>query len=160
LKNTLDLNNIYVGEQHHGGQILTECQVEKIIPMDADGKDDNTCDGTYGYRIEYRNFNIPSVESCFARRVIVSAGTFGTNELLLRCRDFYKTLPNLSSQLGKWFSCNGDFLSFVPMGEKLADPNYGSVITQYTDYNSFSNFSRTQGFVLEDASYPAFWLGW
>lgn len=162
-KNTLDLNYIFVGEQHHGGQILTECQAEKIILLDADGNDDNTADGTHGYRIEYRNFNrdidTPSVESCFARRVIVSAGTFGTNELLLRCRDYYKTLPNLSSQLGKWFSGNGDFLSFVPKGQKLADPNYGPVISQYTDYNLFSNFSRTQGFVFEDASYPAF-LAW
>ncbi|MEJ2606342.1 MAG: GMC family oxidoreductase [Anaerolineales bacterium] len=36
----------------------------------------------------------------YARNVVVSAGTLGTVELLLRCRDVSKTLPDLSSQLG------------------------------------------------------------
>ncbi len=158
-KNTLDLNYIFVGEKHHSGQILTESLAEKIIPLDANGEDDPNSDGSFGYRIEYRNFNTQSMESCLTKRVVVSAGTFGTNELLLRCRDFHKTLPNISNQLGKWFSGNGDFLSFVPFGQKLSDPNYGPVITQYTDYNLFTNFNRHQGFVFEDASYPAF-LAW
>ncbi len=160
-KNTLDLNYLFVGENKHGGKILTECLAEKIVPLDAKGNDDSDADGSNGYRIEYRAFsdNTSIIESCFTRRVVVSAGTFNSNELLLRCRDYYKTLPKLSQQLGKWFSGNGDFLSFVPMGERQADPNYGPVITQYTDYNLFANFSKSQGFVFEDASYPVF-LAW
>ena len=158
-KNTLDLNYLYAGENHHGGKILTECLAEKIVPLGADGKDDPNADGAHGYRIEFRNFGTKQTESCLTRRVILSAGTFGTNELLLRCRDVFKTLPKISRQLGKWFSGNGDFLSFVPAGQKPADPNYGPVITQYTDYHLFNNFQRSRGFVFEDASYPAF-LAW
>jgi cholesterol oxidase len=74
---------------------------------------------------------------------------------LLRCRDVHRSLPKLSAQLGRWFSGNGDFLSFAIEGKKNADPNYGPVITQYTDYNLFDRFNREQAFVLEDASYPA-----
>lgn len=158
-KNTLDLNYLYAGEYHHKGQIRTESLVASIIPLSAEGKDDPSANGAYGYRIEYRNCNTQTLESCTSQRVIVSAGTFGSNELLLRCRDVHKTLPNISTQLGKWFSGNGDFLSCVAFGQKLADPNYGPVITQYTDYNLFDQFNRQQGFVLEDASYPAF-LAW
>ena len=74
----------------------------------------------------------------------------------MRCRDVFKTLPHISQQLGRHFSGNGDFLSFVIDGEKPADPNYGPVITQGTDYNLFENFDKDQAFVLEDASYPNF----
>ncbi len=158
-KNTLDLNYLFVGEKHHGGKILTECLANQIIPLDAEGKDDATADGSHGYRVEFQDLATQHVQSVKTRRVIVSAGTFGTNELLLRCRDVHRTLPKLSAQLGRWFSGNGDFLSFVPAGEKDSNPNYGPVITQYTDYNLFDNFKRKQGFVFEDASYPAF-LAW
>jgi len=158
-KNTLDLNYLHAGEKHHGGKILTECLANQIIPLNAKGEDDATADGAHGYRIEFQNLATQQIQSYKTQRVIVSAGTFGTNELLLRCRDVYRTLPKLSAQLGRWFSGNGDFLSFVPNGEKPANPNYGPVITQYTDYNLFDNFKRNQGFVFEDASYPAF-LAW
>lgn len=158
-KNTLDLNYLYAGEKHHGGQIFTESVANKIIPLNAIGEDDSNADGAYGYRVEFQNLDTEHVQSYKTQRVIVSAGTFGTNELLLRCRDIHRTLPKLGSQLGRWFSGNGDFLSFVPAGEKPADPNYGPVITQYTDYNLFKDFKRSQGFVFEDASYPAF-LAW
>jgi cholesterol oxidase len=158
-KNTLDLNYLHAGEKHHGGKIRTECLADKIVPLNAAGDDDASADGTHGYRIEFRDLNAEQVQSCKTQRVIVSAGTFGSNELLLRCRDVFKTLPNLSAQLGRWFSGNGDFLSFVPDGQKPADPNYGPVITQYTDYNLFKDFKRNQGFVFEDASYPSF-LAW
>lgn len=158
-KNTLDLNYLYAGEKHHGGQILTECLASKIVPLNADGEDDANADGTHGYRVEFQNLATQQIHSCKTQRVILSAGTFGTNELLLRCRDVFRTLPNISVQLGRWFSGNADFLSFLPGGQKPADPNYGPVITQYTDYNLFRDFKRNQGFVLEDASYPAF-LAW
>lgn len=154
-KNTLDLNYLYAGEHHHGGQIQTDRQAEKIVPLGADGRDDPQAGGEHGYRVEFRDLEADTVQSVTARRVVVSAGTFGTNELLLRCRDVFGTLPKLSAQLGRWFSGNGDFLSFAIEGKKEADPNYGPVITQYTDYHLFDRFQRNRAFILEDASYPA-----
>lgn len=154
-KNTLDLNYLYAGEHRHGGQIQTDRQAEKIVPLGADGNDDPQAGGEYGYRVEFRDLEADTVQTVTARRVVVSAGTFGTNELLLRCRDIHRTLPKLSAQLGRWFSGNGDFLSFAIEGKKEADPNYGPVITQYTDYHLFDRFQRDRAFILEDASYPA-----
>jgi cholesterol oxidase len=43
--------------------------------------------------------------------VIVAAGSLGSTELLLRCRDVTHSLQRLSSQLGKRWSSNGDFLT-------------------------------------------------
>jgi len=119
------------------------------------GRDSTLADGTHGYRVHYRHLD-DGPAFVDTRRVVVSAGTLGSNELLLRCRDKYGTLPRLSQRLGQRFSGNGDFLSFVVNGKKRADPNYGPVITQYTDYNLFKNHDPDRAFILEDASYPNF----
>ncbi|ADE14489.1 glucose-methanol-choline oxidoreductase [Nitrosococcus halophilus Nc 4] len=155
-KNTLDLNYLFVAENRYEAKISTEHLVEKIVPVAENGADDPHADGDYGYRVYYRDLNSQKECSVFTRRVIVAAGTLGSNELLLRCRDVFKTLPNINKNLGQGFSGNGDFLSFVIEGKEPADPNYGPVITQRTDYNLFGHFDRERAFILEDASYPAF----
>jgi cholesterol oxidase len=94
-------------------------------------------------------------ESEVARRVIVSAGSLGSTELLLRCRDVFRSLPRIGPMLGRNFSANGDFLGFVVGTKPPADPNYGPIITQATDFNLLNDFAREHAFVLEDASYPA-----
>ena len=155
-KNTVDLNYLFVAEHRYGARILTEHLAERIVPLNAAGQDDAGADGGNGYRVHYRDLNGKRETSASARRVVVSAGTLGSNELLLRCREVFKTLPGLNDNLGKRFSGNGDFLSFVIEGKQPADPNYGPVITQRTDFNLFSDFDRPRAFLLEDASYPAF----
>ena len=156
-KNTLDLNYLHVAETRHNVQIKTEVLAEKIVPLNEQGKEDSNASGEFGYRVFWLDL-LDNKEKCHAdtRRVVVSAGTLGSTELLMRCRDVYKTLPNINQNLGKYFSGNGDFLSFVIDGEKPTDPNYGPVITQGTDYNLFKNFNRNSAFILEDASYPNF----
>ena len=57
------------------------------------------------------------------------------------------------------FSGNGDFVSFAAVGKKDADPNYGPVITQYSDFNLFKAYDPQRAFILQDASYPAF-MAW
>jgi cholesterol oxidase len=154
-KNTLDLNYLYAAEHQHGAQIATDCEATRIVPINEDGADDTTADGRHGYRVEYQTVQGERV-SVFSRRVVVSAGTLGTNELLLRCRDEWGTLPRISTQLGKRFSGNGDFVSIVTEGTRVADPNHGPVITQYIDYNMAAPVAGKPSFLLEDASYPAF----
>ncbi len=156
-KNTLDLNYLFVAENHYQLQIETETMAEKIVPLNAEGEDDSAASGEHGYRVYYIDLKGNHTEhSVVTRRVVVSAGTLGSNELLLRCRDVYKTLPKINDNLGRHFSGNGDFLSFIVDGDRPADPNYGPVITQGTDYNLFKNFNREHAFILEDASYPNF----
>jgi cholesterol oxidase len=157
-KNTIDLNYLHVAEHRYGAEVLTEHLAHKIVPVDAGGKDDPAADGSHGYRVYYYDLRQGQklVREALANRVVVSAGTLGTTELLMRCRDLYKTLPRLSGQLGKRFSGNGDFLSFVLGSKEPANPNYGPVITQRIDFNLFQQFNRDHAFIMEDASYPVF----
>ena len=43
--------------------------------------------------------------------VVLAAGSLGSTELLLRCRDQYRTLPQISRCLGYNWGANGDFLT-------------------------------------------------
>ncbi len=154
-KNTLDLNYLHAAQQQHGAQIQTECEVLRIAPLDAQGQEDSRADGSQGYRVEYRNRE-GQVVQVRSRRVVVSAGTLGSNELLLRCRDEYGCLPRLSPQLGRRFSGNGDFVAIVAAGRRDADACYGPVITQYIDHGLQQPVAGQPSFLLEDAAYPAF----
>jgi len=159
-KNTLDLNYLYAAEKKYGVDVRTEQLAERIVPLDANGKEDSTGSGEFGYRVFIRDLSAESqIYSVDAKRVIVSAGAIGTTEFLLRCRDVHKTLPALNSNLGRRFSANGDFLSFAIDGKGETGPNYGPVITQRIDCNLFENFDRDRAFILEDAAYPPF-LTW
>jgi cholesterol oxidase len=157
-KNTIDLNYLFVAEQRYKAEILTEHLADRIVPLDERGQDDPAADGSHGFRVHYIDLRGGRREhsSAVARRVVVSAGTLGSTELLLRCKQQQKTLPRISGLLGQRFSGNGDFLSFVLGGGQPANPNYGPVITQATDFNLFKDFDADRAFVLEDASYPAF----
>ncbi|MBM9500872.1 GMC family oxidoreductase N-terminal domain-containing protein [Leptospira sp. 201903071] len=157
-KNTLDLNYLFVAENKYKADVRTEHLVQKIVPVSSDGNDDPSAHGEHGYRIYFLDLSSTNrgLDSVLTKRVVVSAGTLGTTELLLKCKEEYKTLPDISEHIGKQFSGNGDFLSFATKGTQPADPNYGPVITQYTDYNLFKNFDPKKAFVLEDASYPVF----
>lgn len=163
-KNTIDLNYLFVAEQRYGAKILTEHLAHKIVPVNEREEDDPSADGAHGYRVYYYSLvqGEKLAQAVLANRVVLSAGTLGTTEMLLRCRDLYKTLPRVGRRLGERFSGNGDFLSFVightdvPAGQPPANPNYGPVITQRTDYNLFAQFAKDHAFILEDASYPVF----
>ena len=154
-KNTLDLNYLFAAEHQHQAQVRTECDVLRIIPLNSLGEDDTAAIGDHGYRVEMRNAR-GELETLFSRRVVLSAGTLGSTELLLRCRDEIGCLPRVSRQLGKRFSGNGDFVAIVNTGAYAADSNYGPVITRYVDYGLEQPTEGKPSFILEDAAYPAF----
>lgn len=157
-KNTIDLNYLFVAEKRYGADVRTQHLAHRIAPVDAQGRDDPSQDGSHGYRVYFYDLKQGAKleREVLTNRVIVSAGTLGSNELLLRCRDVFNTLPRISGHLGKSFSGNGDFLSFVVGGKDPANPNYGPVITQRIDFNLFQQFNKDQAFIMEDASYPSF----
>jgi cholesterol oxidase len=157
-KNTVDLNYLYAAEHRHGAKIRTECLAEEIVALDASGQDAHDGDGSHGYRVKCRDLARDETESIFASRVVVSSGCLGSTELLLRCKQRYGMLRQISDRLGQQFSGNGDFLSFVIEGFE-GEPNYGPTITQRTDFNLFKDHAADHAFILEDASYPAF-LAW
>ena len=157
-KNTLDLNYLHVAEHKHRATVKTEHLAESIVPVDAEGHDDPSATGEHGYRVTYRDLVGQRTAAVLTKRVVVSAGTLGTNEILLRAKHAGH-LPRLSERLGHRFSGNGDFLAFALRTDGPIVPTYGPVITQRVDYNLFNGHDPDCAFVVEDASYPAL-LAW
>jgi cholesterol oxidase len=158
-KNSVDHNYLHIARHRYNAQTRTQSVVERIVPLGASMADDPDGDGFHGYRVYFRDLRTGETHSVTTRRVVVSAGTLGTSELLMRCRDVHKTLPRISQRLGQQFSGNGDFLAFAVDGKKEVNSTYGPVITQYTDHHLYKDLDRKQAFLLEDASYPT-QVGW
>lgn len=100
-KNSLDVNYIPLAERQ-GAEIRPLHVVRRLEP-EAGG----------GYRVVFERIEggrlIPGTER--AAKVVLAAGSIGTTELLLRCRDEYGTLGNISPLLGKRWSPNANLLS-------------------------------------------------
>ncbi|MEX2301698.1 MAG: GMC family oxidoreductase [Bryobacterales bacterium] len=141
-KNTLDLNYIPVAEQN-GAEVRPLHIATRITPV-ADG-----------YRVDYDRLAAGQRAggSATGRLVILAAGSLGSTELLLRCRDEFRTLPNLSSFLGHGWSSNGDFLT--PAFHKGRDvrPTRGPTITAAIDFLGDRSLNN-QHFFIEDGGFP------
>lgn len=82
-----------------------------------------------GYRVVHRNMDTGASEETWGRRVVIAAGTMGTNELLLNNRDRYRSLPAVSPALGHGFSANGDFIGSIQSAQTPLDPHRGPDVT-------------------------------
>ena len=142
-KNTLDVNYIPRAERH-GADVRPLHMVRYIEPRDGQ------------YRVVFdriQNGKLIRGQE-IAPRVIVAAGSLGTTELLLRCRDDYQTLPALSPMVGKHWSPNANFLS---MGRYSADKgrvkqSQGVSISSVLDFTDGS--FKGQRFAIEDDGFP------
>ena len=141
-KNTLDLNYIPLAEQH-GAEVRPLHIVRSIEPQDG------------GYRVVFDRIEqgrlVRGAET--ATRVFLAAGSLGSTELLLRCRDEAATLPQLSRLLGHHWSANGNFLSMAAYaGEGRVQQTVGPTIASAMDFMDAS--FRNQRFVIEDDAFP------
>lgn len=108
-KNTLIMNYL-PDAKNFGAAIFTEVRVNRVSRMENGG----------GYRVHYqlqsigqRIYDAPDA-FVTADIVVLSAGTLGTTEILLRSRGSGLALSN---RLGERFSGNGDVLAFSYNGE-------------------------------------------
>ncbi len=143
-KNTLDLNYLALARKC-GAEIGTQCEVVRIAPIN---------DGGCHYQVEYKDHaNGGAPLQCKARYVFVCAGAVNSTELLLRCRDVHRSLPNLSGRLGYGYSGNGDFLAFAFNTERPFKPSEGPTITTAIVYSrkedDFDNW-----FIFQEGGYP------
>lgn len=142
-KNTLDLNYLPWAERH-GAEIRPLHIVRTIEPE------------TGGYRVSFDRIEngrlMPGHES--AVRVIVSAGSLGSTELLLRCRDQYNTLPGLSRFLGYNWSSNGDFLTPAFYDHRRISASQGPTIDCAIDFLDGS--IGGERFFVEDGGFMDF----
>jgi cholesterol oxidase len=142
-KNSLDVNYIPRAEQH--GADLRPLHVVRYIEP-KDGK----------YRVVFDRIEdgrlIRGEET--AQRVIVAAGSVGTTELLLRCRDEYRTLPALSGLLGMHWSGNANFISMGSYRSQTdrVKQSTGVTISSVLDFTDGS--FKNQRFAIEDDGFP------
>jgi cholesterol oxidase len=140
-KNTLDRNYIPWAEKH-GAEVRPLQLVTDIRPVDG------------GYQVSFDSLEggkrTPGSQT--ARIVIVAAGSLGSTELLLRCREINKTLPNISPFLGRNWSSNGDFLTPAFYSGREVDPSHGPTIACAIDFLDRS--VDGQSFWIEDGGFP------
>lgn len=122
-KNTLDFTYLARAEAR-GAEVRTGCLVAHIAPSPE-----------VGWEVNYTETDTGRTVKVTGRRVIVAAGTLGTNEILLRSRDETKTLPKLSPRLGHGYSGNGDFLGNIQNADVPLDPWTGPDVTSVMSYD-------------------------
>lgn len=110
------------------------------------------------YEVFYRDVRDDKMKSHIARICIVSAGTLGSTNILLRSHA--KETLRLSGQLGRRFSTNGDFAGFVVDVQKnlpANKPRYNTYSTRGPINSSHVQFSTNDGKVhvnVEDGGVP------
>ena len=104
-------NYLYFAERN-GVEIRPSSEVLKIMPLSEDGGE--------GYEIIIKETLGKNVRqySLRSRGVVLSAGVMGTVPMLLKMRDQYKTLPNISSLLGQEVRTNSETLTTVNNTDK------------------------------------------
>jgi cholesterol oxidase len=118
-KNTLDKNYLYFAEKY-GAQIIPETKVVDIQPDDAGG---------YIVTSQKATSVLPGAKKTWhAKNVVVSAGTLGTLDLLLRCKES-GSLPNISDRLGYKFRTNCESLTGAQTSDKKYKFSEGTAIT-------------------------------
>jgi cholesterol oxidase len=140
-KNTLDKNYIPWAEKHDA-EVRPLHLVNDITPL------------ANGYRVSYDELSngkrVPGGET--ARIVILAAGSLGSTELLLRCREINRSLPNISPFLGRNWSSNGDFLTPAVYAGRTISPTRGPTIASAIDFLDGSEGG--QSFWIEDGGIP------
>lgn len=129
-KNTMDLTYLARAEEL-GAEVRTGALVSHVTPL----RD--------GYRVACRDVHTGAEGQVEGTRVVLAAGTLGTNAILLRSRDRHATLPALSPALGEGFSGNGDYLGSVQNSSFDLDPGRGPDVTSVMRY-----FDSAPGFTM------------
>ena len=119
-KNTMDLTYLREAEGL-GARVEASVNVTHVEPAPE------------GYRVHYRDLGSDRAGSVTGTRVVLSAGTLGTNEILLRSRES-GTLPKLSPKLGHGYSGNGDFLGSIQNSRVNLNPWEGPDVTSVIRY--------------------------
>ena len=144
-KNTLDLTYLAMAESKHGLEIRPLHSANYVEPTSA------------GYRVHFTRFDPDQPGhgepgSIEGKQVVVSAGSLGSTELLLRSRDRQRTLPRLPAALGRRFSGNGDMLFAGTLGtDRPIEPGDGPSITIGADFSRPGSKHRV---FIEDLGFP------
>jgi len=140
-RNTLALNYLPRAEKK-GAQVAPLHVVRKIEPVSG------------GYRVHFDHIVEGSLKpgSYTGRIVVVSGGSIGSTELLLRCQKQHKTLPNLGKLLGTKWCSNANYLT-PAFHDRKVFPSRGPTITAGIRFFGDNAFNG-QRFMIEDGGVP------
>jgi len=145
-KNTLDLNYLAIAQQK-GTEIRALHLARCIEPNGA------------GYRVHYGRIGRGRLiaGSVTAERVVLATGSLGSTEMLLRCRDEYRTLPNVGSALGTSWSANANVMSSATYPRNVEiHQGLGPMITSTLQF--MDEKVSPHRFIIEDDGLPNFLL--
>ena len=142
-KNTLVKNYLYLAEKW-GAQVRAESQVSDVRPLPPGEPDGARYEVIYRRSTEWLAKPQHTVR---ARKVVFSAGTLGTLDLLFRCRDVRRSLPNISPRLGDNVRTNSEALLGATSRSSKIDYSKGIAIT--------SIFHPDGVTAIEPVRYPA-----
>jgi NAD(P)-dependent dehydrogenase (short-subunit alcohol dehydrogenase family) len=147
-KNTLERNYLFFARQR-GVQVMPERQVTHIEPL-ASGN---------GYRVHLKHPWDSSVHypPLRARRVILSAGALGTQEILFASRDRYRTLPQLPAALGEHARTNSEAIVAILAKDESVDVTKGATIS--THFYPDEKTHITQNRFPESYSFMKWYMG-
>jgi cholesterol oxidase len=164
-KNTLDYTYI-TAAQHRGALIKPLCEVKSFAPLDGNGYQVTYIEhdpGKWGgQKVDTNDPQLFPPVTVTARRLIISAGTFGSPYLLFKNRAAFDAI---SPTLGSRFCVNGDLLSFITNSKQkkngkseplVLDPSFGPVITSAIRLGDTldGNADQGRGFYVEDGGNP------
>lgn len=136
----LDLNYLALAESS-GAEVATESEVTSLGA------------GGDGFQLRYRDpFGDGAEHTVAARQVFLCLGAVNTTELLLRCRDQHRTLPQLSPALGSGYSANGDFIAFGLGTSPPFETTNGPTITTASVYEEERGGQRLR-LMVQDGGY-------
>ncbi len=140
-RNTLALNYIPRAEKK-GAEVRPLHIVRNIAPV------------AEGYRVHFDRIEQGNLRpgSVTARIVVVSAGSIGSTELLLRCQKQHKSLPNLGKMLGSKWSTNANYLS-PAFHDRKVYPSRGPTISAGIRFFGDNHYKGSR-FMIEDGGVP------
>ena len=141
-RNTLALNYIPRAEKK-GAEVRALHVGRNIEPISG------------GYRVHFDRISqgILKRESITGRLVIVSGGSIGSTELLLRCQKQHKSLPNLGKMMGAKWCTNANYLSPAFHTGRKVYPSRGPTITAGLRFFGDNNYKGSR-FMIEDGGVP------
>lgn len=144
-RNTLDLNYIARAESF-GAEVRPLNLVRCVTPVAG------------GYRVDFDRIAhgrlVPGHVS--GARVVLAAGSLGSTEILLRCRDQFRTLPKISDALGGRWSANGDLMT-ISVQPDAVGPTRGPTITGGIDFREDGLDGHRM--LVQDGGFPEIFRG-
>jgi cholesterol oxidase len=150
-KNTLVKNYLYFAEKW-GAEVRERSRVKDIQSLEG-----NQPDGAR-YEVVYQsstNWLRKPEQSVRARNVILAAGVLGTNDLLLKCKHENKSLPDISSHLGKTVRTNSEAFLGGFNRQEIEDHSKGLAITSIFQADETT---RVEPVRFSDGSSLIFWM--